>query len=229
MHPIDLVEEVAIAYGYDLFEPEIPRISTVGAEDPLEVFSRQLRNFLVGFGLIETITFLLSNKDKLFHRMCLQEELAAETENPKTEEYCVLRNWLTPSLMEVLQNNRHHPYPQNLFEVGDIILLDPTDETGAKTVKRLAIVLSHSKASFSEIKAMVDSILRNLGIADCAISEGNHSSFIEGRCFEMHHGGEFLCFGGEIRPEVLENWSLEMPVAALELDVDLLFKLVTNL
>jgi phenylalanyl-tRNA synthetase beta chain len=228
MHPMDLVEEVAIAYGYEMFEPEIPRISTVGAEDPLEVFSRQLRNFLVGFGLVETITFLLSNKEKLFQRMCLQEEPVAETENPKTEEYCVLRSWLTPSLMEVLQNNRHHPYPQNLFEVGDIILLDPTEETGARTVKNLAIVLSHSKASLSEIKAMTDSILRNLGVADCAISESNHASFIEGRCFEMRHGGELLCFGGEIKPEVLENWSLEMPVVALEMNVDLLFKIVMS-
>jgi phenylalanyl-tRNA synthetase beta chain len=227
MHPMDLVEEVAIAYGYDKFQPEIPRISTIGEEDPLEVFSRQLRNFLVGFNLVETITFLLSNKEKLFHRMRLQEEPAAETENPKTEEYCVLRNWLVPSLMEVLQNNRHHPYPQNLFEVGDIIRLDPTDETGARTVKSLAIVLSHSRASLSEIKAVAESILRNLGMGDYVISEGNHSSFIEGRCFEMSHGGELLCFGGEIKPEVLENWSLEMPVTALEMNVDLLLKIVT--
>ena len=227
MHPMDLVEEVAVAYGYDKFEPQIPSISTVGAENPLEVFSRQLRNFLVGFGLVETVTFILSNKEKLFYRMCLREEPVAETENPKTEEYCVLRNWLVPSLVEVLRNNRHHPYPQNFFEVGDIILLDPLDETGAKTVRSLAIVLCHSKASFSEVKAMMEGILKNLGIGDCIVSEGNHASFIEGRCFETRHGSGLLCFGGEIKPEVLENWSLEMPVAALEMNVDLLFKLST--
>ena len=227
MHPIDLVEEVAIAYGYDRFEPEIPKISTIGEEDPLEVFSKQLRNFLVGFNLLETVTFVLSNKEKLFHKMCLPEEPVAETGNPKTEEYCVLRNWLIPSLMEVLQNNRHHPYPQSLFEVGDIALLDPGEETGAKTHRRLAVVLCHSKASFSEVKAMAESILRNLGAGDYATSEGDHPSFIKGRCFETRYGDKILCFGGEISPVVLENWGLEMPVAALEIDVDLIFKLVT--
>ena len=227
MHSMDLVEEVAIAYGYDEFEPEIPKISTIGEEDPLEVFSKQMRNFLVGYGLIETITFILSNKEKLFHKMCLQEEPAAETENPKTEEYCVLRNWLIPSLMGVLQNNRHHHYPQNIYELGDIVLLDSGDETGAKTCRRLAIVLCHSRASFSEIKAMTEDILRNLGVEDCSTAERGHRAFIEGRCFEGRHGDEILCFGGEIKPEVLESWGLEMPVAALEMDVELLFKLVT--
>jgi len=226
MHPMDLVEEVAVAYGYDKFKPEIPKISTVGEEDPLEVFCRQLRNSLIGFSLVEIITFVLSNKEKLFHRMCLREEPVAETENPKTEEYCVLRNWLMPSLVEILQYNQHHPYPQNLYEVGDIIQLDPTDETGAKTIKSLAVVLCHSRASFSEIKALTESILRSLGVGNCAVSECNHSSFMEGRCFEMRYGGKLLCFGGELKPEVLENWGLEMPVAALEMDVNLLFKIV---
>lgn len=35
-------------------------------------------------------------------------------------------------------------------------------------------------------------------------------------------------FWGEIRPEVLENWSLEMPVAALEMDINMLFDIVDH-
>ena len=63
MHPIDLVEDVAIAYGYDKIEPEIPDLFSEAGEDQLEVFSRGLRNFLVGFGLIEVVTFMMSNED----------------------------------------------------------------------------------------------------------------------------------------------------------------------
>lgn len=228
MHPMDLVEDVAIAYGYDIFQPEIPKISTIGTENPLEVFSRQLRSFLIGFNLVETITFILSNKNKLFQRMCLKEEPIAETENPKTEEYCVMRNWLIPSLVEVLQNNRHHPYPQSFYEVGDIVILDPEDDTGARTMKRLAIVLSHAKTSLSEIKALTESTLRNLGLQGWSTHQETHSSFIEGRCFKIQVKGRTLCFGGEIRPEVLENWSLEMPVAALEMDINMLFDIVDH-
>jgi phenylalanyl-tRNA synthetase beta subunit len=38
--------------------------------------------------------------------------------------------------------------------------------------------------------------------------------------------GKPLCWAGEVKPEVLEAWGMEMPVAALEMDVNLLFELV---
>jgi len=227
MHPYDLVEDVAIAYGYDRFVPEIPSIASPAGEDPLEVFCRGLRNFLVGFGFQETMTFMMTNRRDLFERMCLPEEPVAETENPKTEEYTVLRNRLLPSLMEVLSINKHHPYPQNLFEVDDIILLDERTETGARTAKRLAVALCHARANFSEIKAVMNSIFENLKVA-ADIEAGGMPCFIEGRRLVAKAGREPLCWAGELRPEVLENWRLEMPVAALEMDIDRLFELILS-
>ncbi|UCH57029.1 MAG: phenylalanine--tRNA ligase subunit beta, partial [Candidatus Bathyarchaeota archaeon] len=224
MHPMDLVEDVAIAYGYDNFVPEIPEIASEAGEDPLEVFSRGLRNFLVGFGLIEVVTFMMSNPDKLFHRMGLPEEPIAETENPKMEGYTCLRNRLLPSLMEVLSTNKHHPHPQNIYEVDDVILLDPTTETGAKTARRLAVALCHARANFSEIKAVMKSILENLEV-EAEIEAGGLDCFIGGRRYVAKTGGKSLCWAGELKPEVLEGWELEMPVAALEMDVDRLFSL----
>jgi phenylalanyl-tRNA synthetase beta chain len=226
MHPFDLVEDVAIAYGYDRFIPEIPEIAQPGIEDPLEVFTRHLRDLLVGFGLLETLTFMMTNKKRLFEAMCLPLEPVAETENPKTEEYTVLRNRLLPCLMEVLSRNTHHPYPQNLFEVDDVILLDDREPLRARTARRLAVVLCHSRANFSEIKAVMESILENLGVEGVEIKARGLDCFIDGRRLIAQVEGRPLCWAGEIRPEVLENWGLEMPVAALEMDVDLLFELV---
>ena len=225
MHPMDLVEDVAIAYGYDRFEPEIPNMATIGEEDPLERFSRNLRNLMVGYGLQEVMTFILTNKRDLFERMCVPEEPVAETENPKTEEYCVLRSWLLPSLMKVLERNRHNPYPQNVFEVGDVVVLDDTTDTGARTVKKLAFVLCHSKACFSEVKAITESLLTNLGIRDATFRPGGPECFMDGRRSEVCVDNRLLGFLGEIRPEVLLNWGLEMPAAAAELDVEVLFEL----
>jgi phenylalanyl-tRNA synthetase beta chain len=227
MHEYDLIEDVAVAYGYDNVVPNIPPIASMAGESPLEVFSRGLRNFLVGFGFLEVVTFMMSNREKLFHRMHLSEEPIAETANPKMEAYNVLRNRLLPSLMEVLSTNKHHPYPQNLYEVDDVILLDPTTETGARTSRRLAIVLCHAKANFSEIKAVVDSILGSLE-QEYDIKVGGWDCFIEGRRFVVKAGGEYVCWAGEMRPEVLESWELEMPVAGLEMDIDALFELVQS-
>jgi phenylalanyl-tRNA synthetase beta chain len=224
MHPMDLVEDVAIAYGYDRFVPEIPDISSEAGEAPLEIFSRGLRNFLVGFGLQEVVTFMMSNREKLFTRMALPEEPIAETENPKMEGYTCLRNRLLPSLLEVMASNKHHPYPQNVYEVDDVVLIDSSTETGARSARRLAIALCHARANFSEVKAVMNSVLENLGL-EAEIQEGGLDCFIEGRRYMAKVGGKPICWAGELKPEVLAGWDLEMPVAALEIDVDELFGL----
>jgi phenylalanyl-tRNA synthetase beta chain len=224
MHSMDLVEDVAIAYGYDRFVPEIPDIASEAGEDPLEIFSRGLRNFLVGFGLQEVVTFMMSNREKLFARMTLPEEPISETENPKMEGYTSLRNRLIPSLVEVLSTNKHYPYPQNVYEVDDVVLIDDSTETGARSARRLAIAICHARANFSEVKAVMNSILENLDL-EAEICDGGLDCFIEGRRYVARVGKKPICWAGELKPEVLAGWDLEMPVAALEMDVDELSEL----
>jgi len=225
MHQIDLVEDVAIAYGYDKFKPEIPNISTIGNEKPKERFAKKLRELMIGFGFQEVLTFILTNKENLFEKMNMKEIKIAETLNPKTQEYCVLRNWLTPSLMEVLWRNRHNEYPQNIFEIGDVIRLDDS-ESGASNRKRLSFLLSHSKANFSEIKSHVESILRNLGIEKVKFEETNSPCFIFGRTAKIIANNRVIGRFGEIHPKTILNWQLEMPVCSCEMDVDILFDMI---
>ena len=133
----------------------------------MEIFSRGLRNFMIGHGMLEVVTFMMSNRDKLFKRMSLPEEPICETDNPKMEAYDSLRNRLLPSLMEVLSTNKHHPYPQNLYEVDDVVVLDSSTETGARSRRRLAVALCHSSASFSEMPTV-----RNASAASCGRCNG---------------------------------------------------------
>ena len=226
MHQMDLVEDVAIAYGYQNFIPEIPPIASPAGENPMEIFCRSLRNLLVGFGFLETVTFMMTNRRNLFTRMCLPEEPVAETERPKTEEYNIVRNMLLPSLMEVFSLNKHHPYPQNLYEVADVIILDDEEETGARTARRLAVALCHARANFSEIKSIMNGILSNIEIGNVEIVTTEKPCFIEGRRLEAKVDGKPICWAGELKPEVLESWEMEMPVAALEMDVDALYKMI---
>ena len=65
LHPADLVEDIAIAYGYDKFKEEIPEVATIAQEDKFEIFKRKIAEVLVGLGLIETNTYNLTNKDIL--------------------------------------------------------------------------------------------------------------------------------------------------------------------
>ncbi|MBL7169853.1 MAG: phenylalanine--tRNA ligase subunit beta [Candidatus Aenigmarchaeota archaeon] len=227
MHQIDLVEDVAIGYRYDKFEPEIPSITTTGEEDPEEVFCTTLRSLLVGYGLQETMTFILTNKRNLFNKMNMESRPIAETSNAKTSEYNVVRNWLLPNLMEVLSRNKHNEYPQNLFEVGEVIVLDDND-VGNKTMKRLAITLCHSRANFSEMKSLVESVLANVGVSNYEVQQSKCPCYISGRAAKFTINGRVLARFGEIDPKVLENWGLEMPVVGGEVCVDLLFDIITG-
>ncbi|UCF07199.1 MAG: phenylalanine--tRNA ligase subunit beta, partial [Thermoplasmata archaeon] len=61
LHPIDLVEDVAISYGYMEFAPELPKKMTFGEPMELVDFCGKLRVIMAGFGFNEVITLTLSN------------------------------------------------------------------------------------------------------------------------------------------------------------------------
>lgn len=223
MHEFDVIEDIGIAYGYQNFDVEIPNISTIGSENQLESFATKIRSMLIGFGLQEVLTFILSNKNYLFEKMNLDEQPIAEISNSKTNEYNVVRNWLLPSMMDVLARNKHNDYPQNIFEVGDCVEIVEND-IGAETVKKLCIVLCHSKASFSEIKSIVESFMRNIGIEYYKIEDSDHSSFIPGRAARLTIKGREIAIFGEININVLDNWGIEMPIAACEFNLNWIFE-----
>jgi phenylalanyl-tRNA synthetase beta chain len=216
LHPIDLVEDIAIAYGYEKFIPEDFRGYTVGERDVVERFSSKIRDIMVGSGFQEVMTLVLTNKNSLFERMNILEQEVVETKNPVTLEHSVARNWLLPSLMAVLEKNKTQEYPQKIFEIGDCLTAK------GDTRKKLSGAIAHSKSNFSEIKATVDGLVDSLGLK-YAPKEFSHNSFIKGRCISMGFG-----FYGEISPLVLDSFRMEVPVSAFELEVDLIVERQNN-
>ena len=213
---IDLVEDIAIAYGYENFIPEIPNVSTIAKESEFEIFRNKICNILANLGLIETNTYNLTNKKSQVELMNLKKLKLVEIENALNEDYNVLRAWMIPSLLEVLKNNKHYDYPQKIFEAGTVFTSDE------KT--RLAISLAHSKVTFTDIKQILDVILNSLDLT-YEIKETEHDSFIPGRVGRVSCKGKEIAYIGEIHPKVLDNFSLETPIAALELNLTDLFKL----
>ncbi len=219
LHQIDLIEDVAIAYGFNNFIPHLPNIATVGKSHPTEKLSSKVRQLLTGFGFQEIMRPILTNKKDLFDKMNMPYENVIELENPVSEEYVCLRNWVLPSLMEVLSANKHVEYPQNIFEVGDVVVLDENEETMSKTVRKIACVISHSKASYTEIKGVVEALLRQIDI-EYSFKEYSSGTFLEGRQTEIISNNKVIGMLGELSPIVLEKWGLEMPCSAFEIDLD---------
>ena len=221
LHWRDVAEDVAISFGYNDFLPEEPKIASHGSQNVMEQFCDKIRELAIGYGLQEVMTFTLTNKEVLFSKMERKEEPVVEIANPVSSNWTTIRCSILPCLMEFLSKNKHVEYPQNIFEVGDVVVLDDSQDTKTKTKKHLAIALASADSSFTAIKEIVESMARRLNLS-FEYTPHEDGAFIKGRCAGIRIKGKKHVLGvvGEINPKVLNNWEIEMPVAAAEIELD---------
>lgn len=219
LHPIDIVEDVAIGYGYEKFEPRIPNVPGIGESNEVEESTNKVKELVIGFGFQEVKTSILTNKEKQFGRMNKETEEVVETINPLNLKYSICRKYLLPSLLDTLKQNKHRKYPQKIFEIGDVVRLDETNETKAKNVRHLSAVISDIKINYSEMASIVNSLVNNLGRKP-KFKAKNNKIFIKNRSAEILIDEEKIGIIGEIHPEVLEKWSLEKPVVGFEINLE---------
>jgi len=223
MHQVDLMEDVAIAFGYNNIKPLWRDLPTTGCARPEQRWLNTARELMVGLGFQEVLTYTMTNPENLLSRMNLSEENGVrdnlvEIANPKVVTMTCLRSWLLPSLMEFLSNNQSVEFPQKIFELGKVTMLDQSRETKTRDDEILAAVVTQPAASFSEIKSTLDALLSNLGV-EWQIKPYGHPSFIEGRVGKIIVNGATVGVLGEINPVVLGSWKLENPSVAFELNI----------
>ncbi|MGV8151042.1 MAG: phenylalanine--tRNA ligase subunit beta [Candidatus Woesearchaeota archaeon] len=224
LHPIDLVEDIAIAYGYEKFESKIPDAATVAAQRPIELFEGKIREILIGNGLLEVKSFQLTNKDYQCRLMNYSAQLV-ELANAVTQDYNVLRYWIIPSLLEILKNNKQYEYPQNIFEIGTIFKINESYDTKVQESDVLAIAFAGNDANFTRVKQIIDALMESLDVK-YSIVDTEHTSFIKGRVGRLVVNDEKIAYLGELHPQVLMNWSIDMPIAVIELNIADLFRLM---
>ncbi|KYH41358.1 MAG: phenylalanyl-tRNA synthetase subunit beta, partial [Candidatus Bathyarchaeota archaeon B63] len=197
LHPIDVVEDIAIAYDYNRIPDEWPRLATVGRTSDETAFRDLIREIMIGLGFQEVLTYIMSNPENLFRRMNLAPKRVVELANPKIASMTCLRSWLLPSLLELLSHNVHVDYPQRIFEVGYCVIHDEKRENKTRDLEELACVNIHSNANFTEAKSQMDALFSNLGI-EYELEEAEHGSFISGRAGKVTVNGCELGIIGEI-------------------------------
>ena len=221
MHPVDVVEDVAIAYDYNKIKPMWPEEATLGGVSEQTELSSLVRELMIGFGFQEVLTYDLSNPEKIFTKMNMPAKGVVELSNPRMITHTCVRNWLLPSLMEFLSFNTHVEYPQRIFEVGCCVEPNRKLENYAVDRVKLACVEADPNTSFSRIASVLESFASNLGL-EAEIEETSHPSFIEGRVGKVILRGTDTGVIGELHPSVLESWKLEVPVSAFEADLETL-------
>jgi phenylalanyl-tRNA synthetase beta chain len=217
LHPVDVIEDIAIAYGYENISPEDMKIFTTGKTLDETKTANKIADIMIGLGFQELVTLNFSNKNDLFKKMNQKETEVIEIENPVSLSYSCLRNWLIPSLMNVLSQNTTKTYSQQIFEVGNVVEKS-SGEVASETMQKLAIASSDTKVNFTNMKQVLFYLMQNLKI-EFEIRESNHESFIAGRQAEIIINKKKAGIFGEVNPKVLVSWGIEMPTVALELDL----------
>jgi len=218
MHQVDLIEEVAVAYGYNNIEPLWRDLPTTGYARQEQRLIDAARELIVGGGYQEVLNYTLTNPENLFTKMNQDKAPVVELLNPKLVTMTCIRNKLLPGLMEFLSVNQSVEFPQRIFELGKVTFPDETRETKTRDEEWLAAAVAHANASFSEIKACLVAFFANLGV-DWQIKPVADASFMEGRVGAVVVEGTNIGLVGEVSPVVLEAWKLENPTAAFEINL----------
>ena len=242
MHQYDVIEDLALARGYNNFLPLSLSDFTIGAILPSEEAAEKTANIFVGMGFQEVVSNMLVNTRFFSDCMLEKESAAVEVENVMSESYSGVRSALIPSLLRVEMESSSTPYPHRIFEVGEVVIREsrgmsnqgslsavpPVCRAKHRTVRstaqagqlngemHIAALLSGPGVGFNDAHRALHSLMEELSVV-YELREVNHNSFIKGRCGIIEIDGSKKGIIGEISPEVLSRWSIKMPVSAFEI------------
>lgn len=218
LHPVDIAEEVALGYGFDRLEPVYPPSGQSGSFNPFEDYLDSISTVMAGSGMIEMMTFELTDETPLYTLFQRTSSEKLVVLNPKSIEHSVLRDALIPGLMATLSSNVKSDYPQRIFEIGRVYA---RSEGGVAESWHLGCLVAHSQASYTEAKMYLESLFRIISGAEAATEPDQHWAFAAGRCARVTARGGSLGHVGEVRPEAIDSFGLGVPVAGFEIDLSI--------
>uniref|UniRef100_A0A3P8RMA1 Phenylalanine--tRNA ligase beta subunit n=1 Tax=Amphiprion percula TaxID=161767 RepID=A0A3P8RMA1_AMPPE len=227
IHACDIMEDAAIAYGFNNITRTTPRAYTVANQFPLNKLTELLRQDLAAAGFTEALNFALCSEEDIADKLGkkISETRAAHISNPKTAEFQVARTTLLPGLLKTIAANRKMPLPLKLFEVSDVVLKDETKDVGARNSRRFCAVYYNKSPGFEVIHGLLDRTMQLLEVKS-ARGEGYHiqaaddSTFFPGRCAEIIVCGKTVGRLGVLHPDVINRFELTMPCSAMEIDIE---------
>ena len=213
--PMDLVEEVALGYGIQNFEPTISPSQTIGQINPISLQLKSLNQNMIGLGFLEALNSSLSSKRVLYDMTNRNPKKIISVLDSKSQEHTILRDSILPGLLENLSRNIHESYPQKMFETGGVFNLDnPISE---KT--NLATISAHKDANFTEIKSVLQTVLKiGFGI-EIQTKTAVNSSFEDGHCANIIFNGNIIGIIGEINSKIIDNYKIRVPVVGFEISL----------
>lgn len=213
IHTWDLIEDVAIGYGFENIPAIFPGAVTVGEQHHIEMHRNKVRQIMVGLGYLEVMPFTLTNERVHYEWMRREpEDGVTYVMHPISLDHTMVRTTIIPNILEILSMNQHRELPQRVFAVGDVVRF-------GENRQHLAAATTHAAAGFAEAKALADALMRELGVGYEAW-ESKDPAFLDGRRADIVVDGEKIGVFGEIHPEAIAAFGMDHPIAAIEIRLD---------
>lgn len=220
LHEVDIIDDVARAYGYNNIHFKLPRVFTIGSTLAETAKQDKIIDLMTQLGFIEVSPLSLSSKKESFENFNLdyKKELAIELGYSKDKQIDIVSSSHLPKLFKILTNNQHRSFPQNIFVCDNVVIPDKTEETKAKQRLYVSALIANSKVSVTEMSSIVLTLCNVLGL-QLELHTQEKPFYIQGRSANIVVGNKIIGHVGEIKPEVITNFEYTMPVVAFEIDV----------
>jgi len=234
---IDLIEEVAIVYGYENLPMTVPgKLSQSGLFTRRQKLTRQVGEVLRQCGLNETLSFSVSCPGDM-DRLCLAAEAPERTmlplANPMIDTQSHMRTTLLPAMLDAAENNvRQRVTDVALYEINKVFVPVAEEPLPEEPLRVAGIVMGSvltadwnaaeelKHPDFFLLKGIVEQVGESLGIAEAEFARGEHPAFHPGRCATLMIGGREAGVLGEIARSVQEAYDLPERAYAFELDLE---------
>jgi len=213
---VDIIEDIAIGYGYNKIGTSVYPPTHHGEVLGLERFSDIVRELMVGLGFDEVLNFMLIDRD--FISMLTNEEFI-DLANPKLKSYSAIRNSLIPSILLSIKRNAEKYSSMKIFEIGDYVKV----RKGRMKIERsLAYGIYGDKVTLTDGLIIVKSLMNSLNMR-YELRETKLGIFIEGRAAEVLVNNDVVGVVGELHPEVIIKLGLSKPIVVGELILSRLY------
>ncbi|MFB6246266.1 MAG: phenylalanine--tRNA ligase subunit beta [Candidatus Pacearchaeota archaeon] len=218
----DLIEDVAIGYGYDKIVPEDLEVYGIGQEDPRQVVKRKISEILSGLEMLEISNYHLTNNKEQFTNMGVSEKQAKASSSNAVNlkvsktEHNIMRKDLSHFALKIMAENIDAEYPQKIYETGKVF---SEDSSGISEQENLSAAIS--PGDFTEIKQILEYLFGMLGI-EVKVEEPkeNPSHLIAGRVADIKIDDKKIGQIGEVHPKILKNWKIKNPVSLFEISLE---------
>lgn len=230
IHACDVMEDVAIAYGFNRIPSRIPPTSCIGSTNPLNKLTDLLRREIALTGFTEVLTFSLCSHAENYALLKKSDpgREAVVLANPKTVEFEVVHTSLIPAMLKTVASNKKMPLPLRIFQVADVVLQDPQHEVSARNERHLCAVHCGMSSGFEIVHGLLDRVMLMINVPLASAPGGKGYSirpsslptFFPGRQAEVLYNGRVIGAFGIVHPEVTTNFDAPYVSSLLEINIE---------